>query len=783
MSIKESYGFGSVRDEAEKRRDESEYQPLQADSKTDDTETGEDRPMTLKDHWRSLRRSIQEKIRAGEEAFEEGGPDRETVEAMREMITPELNRRYKDLVREFNRRGGRSEEHPQREYVDVNSEDLSVDIESWIDDLVTEVEAKSAEPLRPDEIEELRAQCWFLFDALGNVINTRSVEGEVREFFKGQIDAGQDEKLRAKQKAELVAELQDRYPFDQAELGALIDLLHPPEGEQMSLKLLTETLANTWKEYGLGEQKGRLAKISLGYLAAKGMESFAPYFWKDVIQNDEFNVWVFIEYFGLNKISSVVNTFTDIELTRLSNEVRGRINQRIVDSLFFHEFEFTQEKSFGQIYETLEAGKNSTDELLSETVSTLVPGVTGLGLSLAFLTKLNPVLGGIGLAGLPVMYHLSKRQNRKIWPIYEREQVEGEKVSSRLGSIKQGFEEVKTSSESAVIADSMKRQMSDKDGLTAERNVERLKMNLKNVIPFDVSTVIAVLVGGAMQQAEMISGGAILSNVAYTDRMKWSVKEMVGLYFSQFSKYIQDIKRMEKVLGKYDELDLPEGGLERERVPVSELKNMDIAIRGLRYKNILRGIDLDIKEGEFVTLAGASGAGKSTLLRNLVGLYRPDGGEVTVGGVPNHRIKKYGPESIYAAMSYSNQNPQMFAGMTLRENLLPWAREEVSDERIRQVLDELHLSKLADQLDQEPKNLSGGERVRIGLARTLLKGAKIILLDEPTASLDSQSSTEVRKVIAELRAKHPEVTIVCVSHDEKLLAAGDRTVNLDELQK
>ena len=202
----------------------------------------------------------------------------------------------------------------------------------------------------------------------------------------------------------------------------------------------------------------------------------------------------------------------------------------------------------------------------------------------------------------------------------------------------------------------------------------------------------------------------------------------------------------------------------------------------MRYKNILRDVSLDIKQGEFLTIAGVSGAGKSTLLRNLVSLYKPDGGGIEIGGVKNDKIKKYGKESVYSIMSYCNQNPQIFEEMTLRENLLLWSKEKVDDEKIRRVLEELHLGNLIDKLDQEVKYLSGGEKVRIGLARTLIKGAKIMLLDEPTASLDSQSATDVRKIISEINSKYPEITIICVSHDDELAKQSERAVNIMELQ-
>lgn len=367
--------------------------------------------------------------------------------------------------------------------------------------------------------------------------------------------------------------------------------------------------------------------------------------------------------------------------------------------------------------------------------------------------------------------------------MYELERREGEKIATQLDSIKGGFEEVKTSSEVPVVAERVREQMNVRDTLSLQRFIEETKMRLQRMIPFDVSTVVAAGVGGALQEAGMISGGAILSNIIYSGQLNWPVRELVDLYFNKFSRYVQDIQRMDEILGRYEELDLPEGEREKDRVPVSEMKNFDISIRDLRYKSILRGVNLDVKQGEFVTIAGASGVGKSTLLRNLVGLYRPDGGEIEIGGVRNDRVKRYGKESLYSVMSYCNQSPQIFEGMTLRENLTLWSKADVDDETIRNVMADLRLEKFTDRLDEEVKHLSGGEKVRLGVARTLIKGAKIMLLDEPTASLDSQAATETRKILSEIGSKYPNTTIICVSHDEELIKVSGRVVRMEDLQQ
>jgi ABC-type multidrug transport system fused ATPase/permease subunit len=769
--MKENYNFRPIKSGLERKKATNEVVPLTID----EHEGKEQKPMTLKDHWLTLRHSIQEKISPAEQTQEE----QERTKLLSEIITPELMSEYKQILKEFGHKMKKSDEHPQRELIDINDEKNSESIENWIESLITEVQTRNETGFDENDIEELRAQCWLFFDSVGCVMNTKTFERDVVDFYKDKNIGELNEKEQNKQKAELIKDLQTCYTLDKAEATILVNLIDSSDDdENYSPRILVETIAQLWSEYKLGEKKGDMTKISLGYLMSKGAESFAPSLFQDIISGDKFNVAVFLEYFGLNKVSEVIDTKTDIELAKVMYEISQQINERISNSLFFQEFEFMHEKSLGEIYATLERGKASTERLLSDSISQFAPALSGVGMSLAFLTKINPALGAIGLVSLPVMYKVAKKQNEKIWPMYEKEKREGEKIATRLGSIKSGFEEVKTSPDTPSVARHVKEQMDTKDSLSLQRFVEETKNRLKRMIPFDVSTITAAGVGGALQAMGMISGGAVLSNIIYSNQLNRPVQNLVDLYFNRFSRYIQDIQRMDEILGEYEKLDLPEGEREKDRVPVSELESYDISIEDLRYKNILRDVSIDIGQGEFITIAGASGAGKSTLLRNLVGLYKPNGGSIKIGGIQNDKIKKYGPESIYSVMSYCNQDPQFFEGMTLRENLLLWSKDEIDDESIKQVLKDLHLDKFSDKLDDEVQYLSGGEKVRIGVARTLIKGAKIMLLDEPTASLDSQSATEVRKIISELSEKYPDTTIIAVTHDEELIKTSGRSVNL-----
>src|SRR3989344_4920807 len=302
--MKESYFFKPVKEEIEKKKETVETKPLTAG----EHEETEQKPMTLKDHWLSLRQSIQDKLAIEKPTAEE----QEKTKLLSELITPELMAEYKQILKSFNEKTEKSEEHSQREFIDINNEELSNNIESWIENLINEVKNKKETGLDENDIEELRAQCWLLFDSVGSVMNTKSLEKDISDFYKDKTSDETDKKEQEKQKSELVKDLQNRYPLDKIEVEILVDLVKSDKGENenYSPKILVETISRLWNEYKLGEKKG------------------------------------------------IIDEKTDIELAKVMNEINHQINERITNSLFFQEFEFIHEKSLGEIFSTLERGKN-----------------------------------------------------------------------------------------------------------------------------------------------------------------------------------------------------------------------------------------------------------------------------------------------------------------------------------------------------------------------------------------------------------------------------------------
>ena len=197
---------------------------------------------------------------------------------------------------------------------------------------------------------------------------------------------------------------------------------------------------------------------------------------------------------------------------------------------------------------------------------------------------------------------------------------------------------------------------------------------------------------------------------------------------------------------------------------------------------VLRGVDLDLYHGENLVVLGKSGTGKSVLIKIISGLLKPDSGLVKVLGREVPLLNEKELNALRLKIGFSFQNSALYDSMTVRENLaFPLVRHKRNLSRkqvetaIDAVLDAVGLLRAKRQM---PSELSGGQKKRIGVARTLILQPEIMLYDEPTAGLDPITSSDINELINEVKEKYHTSSII-ITHDLTCAkVTGDRVAML-----
>ena len=202
---------------------------------------------------------------------------------------------------------------------------------------------------------------------------------------------------------------------------------------------------------------------------------------------------------------------------------------------------------------------------------------------------------------------------------------------------------------------------------------------------------------------------------------------------------------------------------------------------GQETVHVLKGIDLDIKRGEYVAIMGPSGSGKSTLMNLLGCLDTPTAGTYILNGKDVSQMSDDELANIRnTEIGFVFQTFNLLPRTTALENVaLPMiyagASKKIRADRASEVLTDVGL---ADRMDHKPNQLSGGQRQRVAVGRALVNRPSIILADEPTGNLDSKTSLEIMQLFDEIHAKGN--TVIMVTHEEDIAAHAKRVIRLHD---
>ena len=226
--------------------------------------------------------------------------------------------------------------------------------------------------------------------------------------------------------------------------------------------------------------------------------------------------------------------------------------------------------------------------------------------------------------------------------------------------------------------------------------------------------------------------------------------------------------------------------MEKTEQHIINSENPVISIRGL-YKSfdelhVLKGIDLTVSKGENVAILGKSGTGKSVLIKMIVGLLRPDRGDVIVLGKEVDKLNTKDLDALRLRIGFSFQNSALYDSMNVYQNIafpLTMIVKHLTKKEVDSaVMEALEAVGLKEKVKQMPSDLSGGQRKRIGIARTLILKPEIMLYDEPTSGLDPITSAEINDLINEVQRQYNTSSVI-ITHDLTCAkATGNRTAML-----
>ncbi|MEV6495265.1 ABC transporter ATP-binding protein, partial [Actinoplanes sp. NPDC051633] len=466
---------------------------------------------------------------------------------------------------------------------------------------------------------------------------------------------------------------------------------------------------------------------------------------------------------ALSAVGGLLDMAGVMSVERAAERIGHRLRAQVFHHTVTRSLRWHDRLRSGEVLSRLTSDVSRLLDAVIALAETLVPDLVMLVTVLVVLLVFDPALALVGLAVLPVLAVLAIRQRRKVRAQQYAARAESGKLSAVTSDLLRNVRAVQAFGRA------------DRAGrVFGARNDALLDAQLKSVdtaarwtpladVVLAVGAGLVLLVGGREVLAGRLSTGELLVVVAYLRDLYSPVRALTRLS-TTLAKAGASAARVAEVLDNDETvLDRPGAG------PAPRLR------REVRFEHVSFGYDADrpvlrdfgltVRAGETVALIGPSGAGKSTTLHLLLRLYDVDAGRVLIDGVDVRDVRQH---SLRERIAFVPQDPWLLDG-TLAENIAFGApratRAEVLAAGRAALVDEFALDLPAGYdtpLGEGGVRLSGGQRRRVALARAAVSPAPLVLLDEPTASLDPASAAEIMRAIVAATARR---TVLLVTHD------------------
>jgi ATP-binding cassette subfamily B protein len=476
----------------------------------------------------------------------------------------------------------------------------------------------------------------------------------------------------------------------------------------------------------------------------------------------------------LTTVSGLLDTFSSALAERAAERVGGAMRTAAFGHVLGLSLRWHDRMRTGEVVSRLTTDVGRVLDALVAIYTSLLPNALLLAGSLAVLIAVSPSLAFLGLLVLPALAWLTACQRRRVRAV----ELEAREASGRVSA-------TATDLLRNVRAVQAFGRLDRALGMFARPNEHAVQARMGAVttearwapvpdILLEIGAGIILVVGGLQVRQGTLTVGELLVVLRYLGNLESPVRSLVRL-ISVRAKAAVSADRLREVLESSE--SVPEPVTPHPAPAVHEgLRLESVRFSYSSERPVLADFDLSVAAGETVCLFGPSGAGKSTVLHLLLRLYDVDAGRVLIDGVDVRRISTV---ELRHQLAFVPQDPWLLDG-TIADNIafgsVTATRAQVLAAGRAAWVDEFALS-LPEGYDtplgESGVALSGGQRRRVALARAVVSTAPVVLLDEPTTSLDAESA---RQVVGAIRSATRDRTVLLVTHDPVLAAIADRTV-------
>lgn len=534
-----------------------------------------------------------------------------------------------------------------------------------------------------------------------------------------------------------------------------------------------------WRDYArLLRGNGRLLALSVATAVAQSL-MLVPIgllvgrAFDQSIPNDDMTelVLIGVAIVGLYFASAALGLWARHTVLLVTKAAITNLRQQLVAKLLSLPRAWFDEREAGKLHSTVVQDSERLDRMGNAAAAQVLPGVvvcTALGITLLVL---NPLLFVVLLATGPIMLILGRVTGRAVRPATRAWQRAFDRFSS---DTQLAVRTITLTKVHAVEEAEHRRRLTPIARLgDAGRRMAWLQALYANVLGAvaAVSAVVVLVVGGAAVAGGSMTLGDLISFYAVLALLRGQASVVLSALPMVLAGY-ESLVRLRELLG--EEAEEPySGSREHDFAGTLALDGVSFAYGA---EPVLREVSLVVEPGEWVALVGPNGAGKSTIANLMLGLYRPDEGTVLADGVPYDSVDI---RSLRRRIGVVLQDPPLFPG-TVRDNIA-FGEPDASDEDVSRAAAAATAARFIEELPlgydtpvgYEGGLLSGGQRQRIAIARALLREPKLVILDEPSTSLDRHATDAL---LRNLRSLPEAPAVLLVTHDDVVARAAERTI-------